>query len=285
MCARPRLLRREQPPHRRLHPENFKEVPDHLHPCGRLRLSAPRQPIIVRARERLIPRHVLIRPRLRLELLIRIGRVRRARQSAFLRRRSNPHQLLRFRKRQRPQQNRIHHAEYRDVRPNPQRQYQYRHHGEAQIPPQRPHRVPQILPQHIHKRQPPSRTLYFARLLHPAKTHHSLPPRLFQRHPTLQILLNRKLQMRSHLRIQIRIQRCPSKKRPHPIHPLPQRIAAHRNRLPALISVLFLNAERRTLVYSLFPIPYSLYSAPVSSPPTTAPSTQRLPPTASSPAS
>ncbi len=139
--------------------------------------------------------------------------------------------------------------------PIPSARYQHRNDSEPGIAPQRAQRVAHILRQHIEERQPPRLSLLFPRLLHSAKSHHRLPPRLFRPHPAPHVLFNGHLQMRLHLRIEIGIERRFAKKGPHPIPNLPQAIhdasPVASCQLPA--SCFLLPASRFQLPYSLFP--------------------------------
>jgi hypothetical protein len=81
-------------PHLRAHSKNLKEIADDLDACGGLRLAAPAEAQIVFAGKRLVTSHVLVGAALGSELVVSVGRIRRAREATLLWRRRNPYQLI-----------------------------------------------------------------------------------------------------------------------------------------------------------------------------------------------
>ncbi len=102
-------------------------------------------------------------------------RVRNARARQIV---LDPHQFLRVRKPQRMQQRRIHQAENRRCRPDPQRHRQNRNRRKARRLRQHAQRVAQILNQVFKERQPLLRVVILSHCPHPSELQHRLPPRL-----------------------------------------------------------------------------------------------------------
>ena len=113
------------------------------------------------------------------ELFVNIRRVGQAGEPAGVLRLLNPDKLPGVAKRQRPQEDPIHHAEYRDIGADSQAEHEYSDQGKTAIAPQRTEGVAQILHHAVQPRQPARFAMFFAGLLDASEANQRLPPGLF----------------------------------------------------------------------------------------------------------
>jgi len=135
--------------------------------------------------------------------------------------------LLRIAQRQRPQQERIHNAEYGYVGANAQSQDEHCDGRETEIAAQGAGGEAQILQQHIHPRQAPRLALLFLSLSHSAETDQRLAPGLFLRHAAPHVLVHCEFEMRCNLSVQFCVPALPVKEGPDSLQAFAQ--SAHYN--------------------------------------------------------
>ncbi len=146
------LFGQEGPPQHRTHTQGREEARRDPH-AGDLLGLAP-APQVVAPPRRIEERHALERA----ALLPKIPKVR-PRDDVEIggigdRPLPDHHQPFRLRKRNRPQERRIHHPEHRGIGPDAQRQRHHRHRRETRIPPKHPQRVPDVAQDRVHAEPP-----------------------------------------------------------------------------------------------------------------------------------
>jgi hypothetical protein len=139
------------------------------------------------------------------KLVVGIGGVCGAGLAALGGGRRDPHQAVRILKRQRPQQQRIHHAEHCNVCPDPQRQNQHSDKCKSAIAPQRAKGVLQILQKNVEFHKSSRLALLVFRRVHPAKPHQRLAPRFRRAHAPPPILFRGQRNVLGYLCFEIRV--------------------------------------------------------------------------------